>query len=794
MIYLKNMVSGQTVQIPRNNVLDYQPTGGSSYNAGYENGREYQKSLLTETAFTENGVYERPNGYSQVTVDVDTTSVWNEGFASGVTVGEQIGEAEGFASGITYQKSLLTSTAFTENGDFVNVNGWSGVSVAIDTAATWQNGYDAGYEDGLEGGSVEAFEEGFISGYTSGVTYQQGLLTGITITANTAITRSDGYSAITVNVPTGITGTEIPLTSTTYSADSYGVYYFVYDPSDDIPSITIEFYRNYYNQYLTFRALEDATFKFTNSLDYSLDNGETWTTLAAATFTPTVNAGSTIMWRKYYSNGSAGSFISNNRFDVEGNVMSLVYGDNFIGKTSLEGFYRPFVGLFSVCPKLRSAENLVLPATTLTGYCYENMFGGCTGMTKAPQLPATTLAANCYEYMFSACRSLTTAPQLPATTLPEGCYHLMFQNCTSLTTAPDLPATSLTNSCYNGMFCGCTSVNYIKCLATSGISSNASTYSWVEGVASAGTFVKAENANWPTGVNGIPNGWVVEDYGVDWSERYLTFVSRANNNTFTLTIPSANTSSNLTSVSYSTDNGTTWHTYSPNGTDQTITVSGISKNEKVIWKGIANAYSPDGVTGNRCHFSSTGSYEAKGNIMSLLYGDNFTGQTSLTASYTFFRMFDGVANLVSIDHLILPATNITTYCYQSMFQNCSGLTTIERFQLPATALQEMCYNGMFADCANLESGCTLPAPTLVKDCYRAMFIRTPKLRYIKCLATAGINQNTSTYSWLGNDASGRKTFVKSPDAQVSESSSGSGNTWPRSVDGIPSGWSVVDNS
>lgn len=85
----------------------------------------------------------------------------------------------------------------------------------------------------------------------------------------------------------------------------------------------------------------------------------------------------------------------------------------------------------------------------------------------------------------------------------------MFYNCSGLTTAPDLPAPILTTSCYQGMFTYCRNLNYIKCLAISGIGT--STYSWVQGVAASGTFVKDPNATWTTGDNGIPDNWTIQD-------------------------------------------------------------------------------------------------------------------------------------------------------------------------------------------------------------------------------------------------------------------------------------------
>ena len=174
--------------------------------------------------------------------------------------------------------------------------------------------------------------------------------------------------------------------------------------------------------------------------------------------------------------------------------------------TLAEGCYGK---MFYQCTSLTTAP--ALPATSLSSACYNSMFWGCTALTTAPALPATTLAYGCYNSMFDGCTALTTAPALPATTLAESCYSDMFNSCTALTTVPELPATTLTDGCYNCMFWGCTNLNYIKCLATD-ISASQSTNNWVRNVAASGTFVKDSNMlSWTTGNNGIPSGWTVED-------------------------------------------------------------------------------------------------------------------------------------------------------------------------------------------------------------------------------------------------------------------------------------------
>ena len=165
--------------------------------------------------------------------------------------------------------------------------------------------------------------------------------------------------------------------------------------------------------------------------------------------------------------------------------------------------------MFQNCTSLITAPEL--PATTLASDCYSYMFKDCKSLTAAPELPATTLSGSCYQQMFYGCSSLTVAPELPATTLASGCYSSMFSRCTSLTVAPELPTTTLVNNCYNQMFNGCSNLSYVKCLATN-ISASGCVTNWLSGVKSTGTFVKASSmTSWPSGINGVPTGWTVQD-------------------------------------------------------------------------------------------------------------------------------------------------------------------------------------------------------------------------------------------------------------------------------------------
>ena len=292
---------------------------------------------------------------------------------------------------------------------------------------------------------------------------------------------------------------------------------------------------DYSQDYLTIESLEDNNVIYWKTsqwhADYpptpktisaSTDNGTTWVaytpTTGNGTTIATLNAGDKVLIKGENTTYNGvdyptvnNAFNSSKRYQVYGNIMSMVSGDSFQNVDRLTAT-RTFAALFYGSAYLVSAKNLILPAVSLTDECYIYMFKFCSNLVEAPSmLPAITLTDWCYSGMFERCRSLTTAPKISATTLAEYCCFQMFYDCSNLTTAPELSAATLEKYCYGGMFDNCSNLNYIKCLATD-ISASLSTSGWVNGVSSTGTFVKAANATWNViGPNGIPSGWTVQN-------------------------------------------------------------------------------------------------------------------------------------------------------------------------------------------------------------------------------------------------------------------------------------------
>ena len=207
--------------------------------------------------------------------------------------------------------------------------------------------------------------------------------------------------------------------------------------------------------------INTLTFKFSNNFEYSFD-GMTWEPATSST-----SVSSTIPGQRIYvratgltatsSNGIGTFSISAGNCNVGGNIMSMLYGAEYRGKTEITQT-NSFRKLFYQATRIKSARNLALPATVLTNYCYAYSFYGCTNLVDAPALPAATLTPYCYYHAFYGCSALVNAPVISAKELAEYCFAYTFYNCTAMIDAPALPATKLAEYCYYSTFYGCTSL------------------------------------------------------------------------------------------------------------------------------------------------------------------------------------------------------------------------------------------------------------------------------------------------------------------------------------------------
>lgn len=251
--------------------------------------------------------------------------------------------------------------------------------------------------------------------------------------------------------------------------------------------------------YLCFTALESGTFSFTipsvittdnhvSFVEYSLDEGKTWVktdniqNAEVVITTPTIQQGNRVFWRgiaKRYANAgnnvnNCSRFSSTCRFNVSGNIMSLLYKKDFSDKlvfptdpSSGQSWY-VFCYLFYNCTGLVEASNLSLPANELAAGSYCSMFEGCTNLTDASfDLPAE-FVRGMYEYngayrnMFYGCTGLLYPPTIKATSCSNYGLQGMFYNCSSMVIAPDMHFTSVAHNSMNNMFYGCSSITSVQ--------------------------------------------------------------------------------------------------------------------------------------------------------------------------------------------------------------------------------------------------------------------------------------------------------------------------------------------
>lgn len=302
----------------------------AGYSVGRTDGMTAQKELLAEGTFTQNGTYTREDGWSAVTVQVE--GEYQDGYQDGIDYQKSLLGTYNFTANtgpdaITFENGIsaatvnipletitvtantngsydylgldhfysdvhflvdvpqsgrtpvLTSCTITQNGTYIppaGVDGFSSVVAIFDATAAFNSGYTSGMTDGYSSGYTEGVDwrdaqdirgvfaangtyhrsngygwnevvvrvdtsAAYTSGYTDGTNYQQSLLGSTAFTENGTYTNQNGWSAVTVQAG-GITGaTKINLDSFSKNIPNYGTYYFVFDEHTDLNTIMLTF-------------------------------------------------------------------------------------------------------------------------------------------------------------------------------------------------------------------------------------------------------------------------------------------------------------------------------------------------------------------------------------------------------------------------------------------------------------------------------------------------------------------------------------------------------------------------
>lgn len=545
---------------------------------------------------------------------------------------------------------------------------------------------------------------------------------------------------------------------------------------------------------------------------YEVNTGNGWTAYSI-TKKPhlTLNRGESCRWRCSRRTGVQTSSANANfgmtgSFEAYGNIHSMLV-PNFENITSLADYPYAFCNLFKNCASLKKAP--LLPATTLSEGCYRGLFDGA-GIVYPPKLPATTLANSCYRSLFANCASLTQCTDLPATTLVQDCYRFLYYNAPLLAEAKIAANTSASNALSNWLY-GSASVGNIFCDPTisypdggSGIPSGWER--WVYGATDTGTTTTmchngvAETIMVGTSAYGVcysVQGWAGFKTLAEMHKAGFTFGAQTAvtmyyyDEQITAYSCAANADDGFTETAYDTGSGkgyldiasqnddgyylesTPWTGLTLTATEDNSSVSltkrGSPQSTFEVNRGNGwNAYTYGDVinltNGESCKFRCsnydrasdasghpqfvmTGTIEASGNCYSIL-SKSFKSITSLYiggGGYYLGHLFEGCASLTKAPEL--PATTLFRRCYIALFKN-TGLTKAP----------------------------LLPATTLVGQCYAEMFAGSGSLNEVRIAATTPAD-TTSLSGWLANCAASGTVYA---DPSL---------TLPTdSEDGVPSGW------
>jgi len=262
------------------------------------------------------------------------------------------------------------------------------------------------------------------------------------------------------------------------------------------------------------------------TIEYSLDNGETWTTknITGSTTFATINSGDTIIFKGNNTQLSIAYnkynyFTATKNFKVYGNVMSLLNGDDFKTNYEFNSSVTDHCDGILRSGALVDASNLILPATTLYESCYNGMFRDAGHLVYGPKLlPALDVPHDAYSSMFEGCVKLVEGPEINAITASgDGALNRMFcmsrssKVTSAMTKSPILRITNPSeySNVYQQLFCGNGNINEVTILAEG---TNLSFTNWLNYHGGSGVIKKLSKTTLTNGISGVPSGWTTETY------------------------------------------------------------------------------------------------------------------------------------------------------------------------------------------------------------------------------------------------------------------------------------------
>lgn len=401
----------------------------------------------------------------------------------------------------------------------------------------------------------------------------------------------------------------------------------------------------------------------------------------------------------------AGS-LSNHAANLFKDNTDLIYSHKLILKGNLDA--NKYCAMFQGCTNMKTCPNLnniTNISSSVLANAFASMFQGCTSLLYGPKIIFSELGDNCFPSMFQNCTSMVRCTnELPSIISDSNCYYQMFKNCKSLKKAPKIKLSYLDSTgylnCMYSMFYGCASLNKIELYGNDFYQQGEELSDCsFENIFGGFTEFCKNGINLKFGYGILPfegsGFWAVSSYFDGFSEydtnqdgEYINISSDLfYNDYFTITVKNiTGTYKKLVLnlfpyswtncdyyIAYSIDDGKTWK-YCYNGADQTYVLIPIEIGDKIKFKG--------NFKNNKCFINddedtyffigSQGTLLAdiEGNVLSLLFEDNFVGKelnTNLDKKIFdefFCDEYTGI-NPNSMKHLFMPFIGKDTCCMKS---------------------------------------------------------------------------------------------------------------------------------
>ena len=290
--------------------------------------------------------------------------------------------------------------------------------------------------------------------------------------------------------------------------------------------------------------------------------------------------------------------------------------------------------------------------------------------------------------------------------------------------------------------------------------------------------------------------YAVKKFVPNWF--YVENLTNANNS---LMIKKYNSSAPSITIEYSF-NGVQWKRL---GTTSTSYLSvTIPANSKVYLRCKTNTWKGNFPNKITC----PANFGIGGNVLSLFYGDEFTGsEKTIPDGGNFAEVFSECSTLITCENLLLPEDASNTYAFSHLFTSCRYLTTAFS-NLPTTKYGYSSFDSMFYGCTSLVNvSFTLTSREAGSQSFHDMFYGCTSLTSSPLLDITGTTTNSYTFermfygcsnlsniTCLGFPSNGQpfENWVSGVAATGTFTKSANVTQWTTGVNGIPSGWTVVD--